>query len=103
MNSEVFFDRTFNKGYLKSIMQWTFHRYGARRTIELSERLKSLGFRLGTQVGISLGIEDFLIPKEKRLITRISRKKTKKRHAQRQNAIITQLEANQTLVRVWRS
>lgn len=103
MNFEVFFNRTFKKKYLKSMIQWTFHRYGSKKTIELSERLKSLSFRLGTQIGISLSIENFLISREKCLITRISKKKIKKRYIQKQNAIITRLETNQTLIRVWRS
>ena len=103
MNFEVFFNRTFNKKYLKNMIRWTFHRYGDKRTSELSERLKSLGFRLGTQIGISLSIENFLISREKCLITRISKKKIKKKYTQKQNAIITQLETNQTLIRVWRS
>ena len=85
------------------MIRWTFHRYGDKRTSELSERLKSLGFRLGTQIGISLSIENFLISREKCLIPRISKKKIKKKYTQKQNAIITQLETNQTLIRVWRS
>jgi DNA-directed RNA polymerase subunit beta' len=103
MNAKVFFNRTFNKGYLKNMIQWTFRYYGSRRTIELSERLKNLGFHLGTKVGISLGMEDLWIPKEKHLTANISKKKKKKRYVYRQNAAATPWEVNQTLTNVWRS
>jgi len=74
----VFFDRTFDKTRLKDLVNWTFNTYGSERTIELVERLKNFGFRISTQAGFSLGIEDLLVPKEKYWATRLTDRKIKK-------------------------
>jgi DNA-directed RNA polymerase subunit beta' len=103
MNAKIFFNRTFNKNYLKNMIQWTFRYYGSRRTIELLERLKNLSFHLRIKIGISLSMKNLWIPKEKYFTINISKKKKKKRYVHRQNTIITPWEVNQTLINVWRS
>ena len=37
--------------------------------LEVRERLKNLGFRINTKAGLSIGIEDLIIPNEKRWTT----------------------------------
>ena len=66
MDTCIFFDRVFEKNGLKGFIFWTFDQYGCERSLELTERLKDIGFRLVTKVGFSLSTEDLLIPKEKR-------------------------------------
>lgn len=108
MYLSIVFDRTFRKDDLKfrkddlkSLIQWTFRRYGSNRTIKLSDRLKNLGFRLGLSSGISISIEDLLIPKEKRLIIQLTQKKMKKINRYKRSATITYLETNQVLISNW--
>nr|YP_009139341.1 beta'' subunit of RNA polymerase [Lepidodinium chlorophorum]BAR72315.1 beta'' subunit of RNA polymerase [Lepidodinium chlorophorum] len=103
MTPLVFFNRTFNKNYLKIILQWTFQNSGSKRTVELSERLKNLSFRQSTGIGISLGIKDLIFPKEKHLTIRLSRHKVKKRYIYKKDATIKQLEVNKILTAVWRA
>jgi DNA-directed RNA polymerase subunit beta' len=63
---------------LKTLILWTFQHYGAERAFEVSERLKNIGFRIATKAGFSIGIEDLLIPKEKRWAIRLTERKVKK-------------------------
>jgi hypothetical protein len=101
MSSSIFFDRTFDKNRLKDLVRWTFQYYGFERVIELSERLKNIGFCIATQAGLSLGTEDLLIPKEKRWVTRLTEIKVKKNKMYERFGISTSLESNQSLVKTW--
>lgn len=67
--SDHFFDRGLDKGRLKELVRWTFESYGAPAAVDLSERLKNVGFRAAASAGISLGVEDLRIPIEKRRVT----------------------------------
>ena len=78
MNFFVFFDKTFDKNRLKRLLRWTYYCQGLRKALELSERLKDLGFRIVSKAGLSLGTEDLLIPKEKCWSTRLAEKRVKK-------------------------
>lgn len=68
--SKTFFDRSLDKGRLKQRIRWTFENYGAPAAVDLVERLKNLGFRSAAAAGISLGVEDLRIPREKRRATK---------------------------------
>jgi DNA-directed RNA polymerase subunit beta' len=101
MNLTVFFDRIFDKNRLKRLVRWTFDYYGLERSLELSERLKNFGFRIAAKTGISLGVEDMSIPKEKRWATQLSRRKTAKNKMYENLGTLTFFEATQTLVKTW--
>jgi DNA-directed RNA polymerase beta' subunit len=66
--SNHFFDRSLDKGRLKELVRWTFEQYGAAAAVDLSERLKNVGFRAAAAAGVSLGVEDLRIPPEKRRV-----------------------------------
>lgn len=86
---------------MKNLVYWTFQRYGPERALELSECLKNIGFRLATRAGLSLSIEDFLIPKEKRLLSGLADIEIKKNEICENLGIITPLEMNQILTATW--
>jgi hypothetical protein len=99
----MFFDRTFDKICLKNLVYWTFQRYGPERALEFSECLKNVGFRLATRAGLSLSIEDFLIPKEKRLISNLADTEIRKSKIYEELGAITPLEINQIFTTTWTS
>jgi hypothetical protein len=103
MNSFLFLDRTFDKNRLKILIRWTFQHYGLKKALEFSERIKDIGFRLASEAGISLGVEDLLIPKEKRWGTRLREKKLKREKISENLGALTSLEINQALVTRWTS
>lgn len=65
MNNLTFFNRCFDKGRLKSLILWSLSRSGEKKTIELVEDLKDIGFASATKAGLSLGIDDLKIPLDK--------------------------------------
>ena len=61
----MFWNITLDKTRLKSLISWFLEKNGEKKTLELLEHLKTLGFGYATQAGISLGIEDLSIPSNK--------------------------------------
>ena len=60
-----FINGTFKKKGLENIIFYIYLRSGLGPTVETLDKLKELGFTQATQAGFSLGIDDFVIPKEK--------------------------------------
>jgi RNA polymerase Rpb1, domain 5/RNA polymerase Rpb1, domain 4 len=64
-SSPIYFNLTFNKGRLKQLVMWALMQFGENKTVALVEMLKTLGYDHATRGGISLGIDDLIIPKTK--------------------------------------
>jgi len=60
-----FINGTFKKKGLENIVFYIYLKSGLGLTVETLDKLKELGFNQATQAGFSLGIDDFVIPKEK--------------------------------------
>jgi len=63
-----FVNQTVNKGSLGDLVFDAFRRAGLRKTTEFLDRLKDFGFRYASIGGISVGMEDMVIPEEKQTI-----------------------------------
>ena len=61
----VFFNTSFDKNQLKTLIAWFLNSYGEKITVDLLETLKEIGFHQATLAGVSLGIDDLLIPAQK--------------------------------------
>lgn len=66
-NNSVYFNQTFDKNKLKAIISWSLSKYGEKKTVDLIEKFKSIGYSYATKAGISLGIDDLKIPSSKNL------------------------------------
>jgi len=60
-----FINGTFKKKGLENLIFYIYLKGGLQSTVETLDQLKELGFVQATQAGFSLGIDDFVIPKEK--------------------------------------
>jgi len=60
-----FLNGTFKKKGVESLISYIYLRSGLGLTVETLDKLKELGFLQATQAGFSLGIDDFVIPREK--------------------------------------
>ena len=59
---------TMDKGSLNDLVFETFQRTGLRATTRFLDELKDLSFRYATLAGVSVGMEDMVIPEEKATI-----------------------------------
>ena len=63
--SAFFFNHLFGKKELRRCVQWLILFGGFAFTTTHMDKLKSLGFSYSTRSGLSLGVDDLLIPTEK--------------------------------------
>lgn len=58
----LYFNKTFNKSRLKKLIYWSITSFGEKKTVDLVEILKKLGYSYATKAGLSLSIDDLQIP-----------------------------------------
>lgn len=58
----LYFNKTFNKSRLKKLIYWSITLFGEKKTVDLVEILKKLGYSYATKAGLSLSIDDLQIP-----------------------------------------
>ncbi len=78
-----------------------YKRYGQAKTIKLLDDLKDLGFLQATLAGISIGIDDMTIPKEKVEILKNSKQEVAKVEDQYRKGIITGRERYNKIIDIW--
>jgi DNA-directed RNA polymerase subunit beta' len=74
---------------------------GHEKTVAMLDRLKELGFREATRAGISIGIDDMIIPKEKDQEINDAQKKIKEVEKQYRNGVITPGERYNKIIDIW--
>ncbi len=60
-----FVNGTLKKKGIENLVFYTYLRVGLGETVDMLDKMKEVGFNQATQAGFSLGIDDFVIPKEK--------------------------------------
>nr|USG56493.1 RNA polymerase beta'' subunit [Chlorella vulgaris] len=65
LRTPIFFNVSFDKNTLKTVIAWFLDQYGGKATVDLVETLKQVGFHQATRAGVSLGLEDLQIPPQK--------------------------------------
>jgi len=60
-----FINGIMKKRGIENLVHMIYLKHGLAKTVETLDRMKEIGFNQATQAGFSLGIDDFVIPKEK--------------------------------------
>src|SRR3954467_1885097 len=89
------------KSKLGDLILNTYKSAGHATTVEMLDKLKELGFQTAFQAGISIGIDDMIIPESKKDIVTDSRKKITEVEAQFNKGIITDGERYNKVVDIW--
>jgi len=96
-----FVNRPVDKSFLGQMI-WQCHRKaGHARVVEVLDALKRLGFEHATLAGVSIGMDDLIVPPEKPAIIEAARKQVKEVERQYQQGIITEGERYNKIVDVW--
>jgi DNA-directed RNA polymerase subunit beta' len=96
-----FVNKELNKGNIGVIVANCFKRFGHARTIKLLDDLKKLGFEYATLGGISIGIDDLVIPKAKPEVLTEAREFVSKIEDQYRKGAITERERKNKIIDVW--
>ncbi len=91
------------KSKLGDLILNTYKVSGDQVTVETLDRLKELGFQTAFQAGISIGIDDMIIPESKKDIVADTRKKIAEVEGQFNKGIITEGERKNKVIDLWTS
>ncbi len=86
---------------LQMLVQFCNLRHGVPRTVEMLDGLKNLGFTYATQSGLSIGIDDLVIPSEKKELVDKARHEVIRVEQQYQEGAITYGERRNKVIAIW--
>src|SRR5579884_3100994 len=86
---------------VQQLVYFAYLRYGLERTVALLDRLKALGFTYATRSGISIGIDDMLIPSDKAKLVDNAEKEVVKVQQQYLDGAITNGERYNKVIAIW--
>lgn len=89
------------KKKLGELINKTYEREGREESVFLLDRLKKLGFDVATHAGISIGMEDMIIPPEKKDIVQRARERIAEVTGQYRKGIITGGERYNKVIDIW--
>jgi len=96
-----FINRTVDKRDIKKITADVYRILGNRRTAEFVDQLKGLGYHYATAAGISIGIDDVVVPKDKDQIIADSLRQVDQVIDRYSNGIITDGERYNQIIDIW--
>src|SRR5580698_10037092 len=96
-----FFNKACGKKQISDIIFRTYQKAGHVATVEMLDRLKEMGFTWATKAGISIGITDMIIPKEKQVELENAYKQIAVVEKQYRSGIITDGERYNKIIDIW--
>ncbi|MCK5178009.1 MAG: DNA-directed RNA polymerase subunit beta', partial [Candidatus Omnitrophica bacterium] len=96
-----FVNELLTKKKIGAVVSDCYKRFGQAKTVHLLDDLKDFGFNNATLAGISIGISDMTVPKEKGDIIKNSRQEVSKIEDQYRKGIITGRERYNKIIDVW--
>lgn len=96
-----FVNKELNKNNVSIIVTECYKRFGQQKTVQLLDDIKRLGFKFATLGGITIGIDDLVIPKAKQDVLKESRLEVAKVDEQYSKGIITNRERYNKVIDIW--
>lgn len=101
VKTETFWNLCLDKGRLKQFLLWFMTEYGQHQTVLFLDQLKEFGFGQATRAGISLGIDDLMIPPKKAELLAQAEKESAVTWRQYYGSHVTGMERYQRLIQTW--
>lgn len=96
-----FYNSVADKKGLSMIVDKCYRKLGFSSTTKLLDGVKKLGFTYATRAGLTIGIQDITIPKEKVDILKEAETQVEKVETQFRRGLITEEERYQTVIGIW--
>ena len=94
-------NKALKKKEISRLINVSFRKCGLKETVVFADKLLQNGFRLATKAGISICIDDMLVPKEKHGIIARSEKEVKEIEQQYVSGLVTAGERYNKVVDIW--
>ena len=94
-------NKPLKKKEISRLINTAFRKCGLRETVIFADRLLQSGFTLATRAGLSISIDDMLVPVQKEEIIRTAEREVKEIEAQYTSGLVTQGERYNKVVDIW--
>jgi DNA-directed RNA polymerase subunit beta' len=99
-------DMPFINGLLKKkglaqLVHYCYLKFGLHTTVGMLDEIKNLGFLYATRAGISIGIDDMVVPPTKPMLVKNAEKEVVAVEAQYQDGAITHGERYNKIIEIW--
>nr|WP_145551124.1 DNA-directed RNA polymerase subunit beta' [Variovorax boronicumulans] len=96
-----YLNKALKKKEISRLINVSFRKCGLKETVVFADKLLQSGFRLATKAGISICIDDMLVPKEKAGIIARAQKEVKEIEQQYVSGLVTAGERYNKVVDIW--
>ncbi|HMZ85282.1 MAG TPA: DNA-directed RNA polymerase subunit beta', partial [Giesbergeria sp.] len=94
-------NKALKKKEISKLINASFRKCGLKETVIFADKLLQNGFRLATRAGISIAIDDMLVPKEKHGLIERAEKEVKEIEQQYVSGLVTAGERYNKVVDIW--
>jgi DNA-directed RNA polymerase subunit beta' len=94
-------NKALKKKEISKLINASFRKCGLKETVVFADKLLQNGFRLATKAGISIAVDDMLVPPEKKAIIERSEKEVKEIEQQYVSGLVTAGERYNKVVDIW--
>lgn len=99
--SMPFINGLLKKKGMAQLVQYCYLRFGLQTTVQMLDEVKKLGFLYATRAGISIGIDDMVVPADKANLVKDAEKQVVEVQQQYQEGAITTSERYNKIIEVW--
>jgi len=96
-----FINGNLKKRGLTDFVSYVYLTFGENLTVRMLDDLKDLGFTAATRAGISIGVDDMVIPAKKEDYLAAARKEVLEVEGQRSSGVITAGERHNKIIDIW--
>jgi DNA-directed RNA polymerase subunit beta' len=94
-------NKALKKKEISKLINISFRKCGLKETVVFADKLLQSGFKLATRAGISIAIDDMLVPKEKHGLIERAEKEVKEIEQQYVSGLVTAGERYNKVVDIW--
>jgi DNA-directed RNA polymerase subunit beta' len=96
-----YFNKLANRSKVEELVSSSYRKLGAYRTSIFLDHLKRLGFEYATLSGVTVGVDDMVIPPEKQVLVEKAQKEVERILKQYERGIITNGERYNKVIDTW--
>jgi len=94
-------NRPMSKKAISSVINACYRQLGIKKTVVFADRLMYTGFRFATRAGISIGVNDMVVPESKEKILAFAEAEVKEIQDQYASGLVTDGERYNKVVDIW--
>ena len=94
-------NKVMEKGELANLIDYSYRHAGEKKTVILADRLKNLGYQYATSAGVSICIDDMLIPSNKEKLLAEANEEIQEIRDQYTDGLITDGERYNKVIDIW--